>query len=130
MTSYWLFAKHCLPTFLGQHEGTIINIGSIQAQQSQAGVVAYAAAKGAIASMTRAMVRASVGMLARVVSDSRSILLFCRYIPHFHLQFHFRRRSGPHHWAAHADFPRTPLLQQKDKTRLKVGLKRCAAGEW
>ena len=60
MTSYWLFAKHCLPTFLTQQEGTIINIGSVQGQQSQAGVVAYAAAKGAVASMTRAMVRRPV----------------------------------------------------------------------
>lgn len=54
-TSYFLFSKYCIPHFLANGGGTIINIGATRRQQSKPGTVASAAAKGAIESMTRAM---------------------------------------------------------------------------
>ena len=65
LKSYFLMAKHALLSgMLEVNEGmeggcggggAIINIGSVQGQQSQVGIPAYAASKGAIASLTRQM---------------------------------------------------------------------------
>ena len=54
--SYFLMAKHVIPGMLEQNKGgAIINIGSVQGRQSQVGIPAYAASKGAVASLTRQM---------------------------------------------------------------------------
>lgn len=56
LTAAFLFSKHCLRTaFLPQQRGTIVHIGSVQGLQSQNGVVAYSASKGALMAMTRTM---------------------------------------------------------------------------
>lgn len=64
--SYFLFSKYCLPKMLSRCQqqqeeegsrsggsGVIINIASVQGLQSQKGIPAYAASKGAILSFTR-----------------------------------------------------------------------------
>ena len=54
--SYFLMAKHVIPGMLEQNRGgAIINVGSVQGRQSQVGIPAYAASKGAVASLTRQM---------------------------------------------------------------------------
>jgi NAD(P)-dependent dehydrogenase (short-subunit alcohol dehydrogenase family) len=53
--SMFLLAKHAIPLMRRGGGGSIVNISSVQATASQRNVVAYAASKGAIAPMTRAM---------------------------------------------------------------------------
>jgi len=55
LKSYFLMSKHVLPGMLEARKGVIINIGSVQGCQSQVGIPAYAASKGAINSLTRQM---------------------------------------------------------------------------
>lgn len=55
LKSYFLMAKYCLPGMLEAGQGVVINIGSVQGRQSQVGIPAYAASKGAVASLTRQM---------------------------------------------------------------------------
>eukprot|EP01125_Pyxidicula_operculata_P005359 TRINITY_DN191_c1_g2_i10.p1 TRINITY_DN191_c1_g2~~TRINITY_DN191_c1_g2_i10.p1 ORF type:complete len:262 (-),score=42.34 TRINITY_DN191_c1_g2_i10:1019-1804(-) len=55
LKSFFRMSKEVIPHFLSQGEGCIINIGSIQAIQSQKCVGAYAASKGGIVALTRAM---------------------------------------------------------------------------
>jgi len=68
LKSYFLMAKHSLLSGMlgsaaaaggggggGGGGGAIINIGSVQGRQSQVGIPAYAASKGAVASLTRQM---------------------------------------------------------------------------
>ena len=52
--SMFLTAKHAAPTMIAQKSGSIVNISSVQSLMSQKTVVAYAASKGAINSLTRA----------------------------------------------------------------------------
>ncbi len=53
--SMFLMAKHAVPLMRTNGAGAIVNIASVQALASQQNVVAYAASKGAIVAMTRAM---------------------------------------------------------------------------
>ena len=55
LKSYFLMAKHSLPSMLESKAGVIINIGSVQGSQSQVGIPAYASSKGAVLSLTRQM---------------------------------------------------------------------------
>jgi NAD(P)-dependent dehydrogenase (short-subunit alcohol dehydrogenase family) len=52
--SMFLTAKHVAPIMIAQKSGSIVNISSVQSLMSQKTVVAYAASKGAINSLTRA----------------------------------------------------------------------------
>ena len=52
--SMFLTAKHAAPMMIAQKSGSIVNISSVQSLMSQKTVVAYAASKGAINSLTRA----------------------------------------------------------------------------
>jgi NAD(P)-dependent dehydrogenase (short-subunit alcohol dehydrogenase family) len=51
----FLASKYAVPEMTRRGGGSIINIASVQAYASQAGVAAYTASKGAIVSLTRAM---------------------------------------------------------------------------
>jgi len=55
LKSIFLMSKHILPLMLEAGGGSIVNMSSIQALATQADVFAYAATKGAVLSMTRAM---------------------------------------------------------------------------
>ena len=52
--SMFFTAKHVAPTMIKQRSGSIVNISSVQSTNSQKTVVAYAASKGAINTLTRA----------------------------------------------------------------------------
>lgn len=51
----FLASKYAVPEMAKRGGGSIINIASVQAYASQAGVAAYTASKGAIVALTRAM---------------------------------------------------------------------------
>lgn len=53
LTSYFVFSKLLLPGMMSKGRGSIINISSVQASQTQPGIPAYAAAKGGVSSLTR-----------------------------------------------------------------------------
>jgi NAD(P)-dependent dehydrogenase (short-subunit alcohol dehydrogenase family) len=53
--SMFLTAKHVAPIMISQKSGSIVNISSVQSLMSQKTVVAYAASKGAINALTRAI---------------------------------------------------------------------------
>jgi NAD(P)-dependent dehydrogenase (short-subunit alcohol dehydrogenase family) len=55
VTSIFLFAKHLVPLMRAAGGGSIVNVSSVQAFVTQTEVVAYAASKGAINAMTRAI---------------------------------------------------------------------------
>jgi NAD(P)-dependent dehydrogenase (short-subunit alcohol dehydrogenase family) len=55
VTSIFLFAKHLVPLLRAAGGGSIVNVSSVQAFVTQTDVVAYAASKGAINAMTRAI---------------------------------------------------------------------------
>jgi NAD(P)-dependent dehydrogenase (short-subunit alcohol dehydrogenase family) len=55
LKSYFLMSKYALPAIRRRGGGAIINTASVQGLQSQKGVPAYAASKGAILSLTRQM---------------------------------------------------------------------------
>ncbi len=55
VTSIFLFAKHLVPLMRAVGGGSIVNISSVQAFVTQTDVVAYAASKGAINALTRAI---------------------------------------------------------------------------
>jgi NAD(P)-dependent dehydrogenase (short-subunit alcohol dehydrogenase family) len=55
VTSIFLFAKHLVPLMRAAGGGSIVNISSVQAFVTQTDVVAYAASKGAINALTRAI---------------------------------------------------------------------------
>ena len=69
LTSYFLFAKHCLPHLL-RARGVIINMASVQGRQSQPGIPAYAASKGGVLSLTRQLAVDYAPRGVRVVSVS------------------------------------------------------------
>lgn len=53
--SMFLTAKHFTPLLIANGGGAIVNVSSVQSLVTQRGVVAYAASKGAINSLTRAL---------------------------------------------------------------------------
>ncbi|MHA6617718.1 SDR family NAD(P)-dependent oxidoreductase [Pseudonocardia sp. DLS-67] len=55
VTSIFLFAKHLVPLMRAAGGGSIVNVSSVQAFVAQTDVVAYAASKGAINALTRAI---------------------------------------------------------------------------
>src|SRR5690606_32057234 len=55
VTSIFLFAKHLVPLMRQAGGGSIVNVSSVQAFVTQTDVVAYAASKGAINALTRAI---------------------------------------------------------------------------
>jgi NAD(P)-dependent dehydrogenase (short-subunit alcohol dehydrogenase family) len=50
----YLAARHAIPAMLRRGGGSVVNVASVQATATQAGVAAYSASKGAIVSLTRA----------------------------------------------------------------------------
>jgi NAD(P)-dependent dehydrogenase (short-subunit alcohol dehydrogenase family) len=64
LTGMMLCAKHCVPE-LRQRQGTIVNIASTRALQSEAQTEAYAASKGGIVALTHALA-ISLGPQVRV----------------------------------------------------------------
>jgi len=55
LTAMFLLAKHIVPLLRASGGGSIVNMSSIQGLATQQDVAAYAATKGAVLSMTRAM---------------------------------------------------------------------------
>jgi NAD(P)-dependent dehydrogenase (short-subunit alcohol dehydrogenase family) len=55
VTGIFLFAKHLVPLMRAAGGGSIVNVSSVQAFVTQTDVVAYAASKGAINALTRAI---------------------------------------------------------------------------
>jgi len=51
----FLLSKHAIPHMVANGGGSVVNMSSIQALATQAGVAAYAATKGAVLSLTRVM---------------------------------------------------------------------------
>lgn len=64
LTGPMLLAKHCAP-YLRAHGGSIVNLASTRARQSEADTEAYAASKGAIIALTHALA-ISLGPQVRV----------------------------------------------------------------
>jgi NAD(P)-dependent dehydrogenase (short-subunit alcohol dehydrogenase family) len=55
LKAIFLLSKHVVPLMIPNGGGSIVNMSSIQALATQAGVAAYAATKGAVLSLTRVM---------------------------------------------------------------------------
>jgi len=55
LKAIFLLSKHVVPHLIANGGGSIVNISSVQALATQAGVAAYAATKGAVLSLTRVM---------------------------------------------------------------------------
>src|SRR5262249_24442681 len=55
LKAIFLLSKHLVPPMVAAGGGSIVNISSVQALATQAGVAAYAATKGAVLSLTRVM---------------------------------------------------------------------------
>ena len=55
LKAIYLLSKHVVPLMIANGGGSIVNISSVQALATQAGVAAYAATKGAVLSLTRVM---------------------------------------------------------------------------
>lgn len=55
LKAIYLLSKHVVPHMIANGGGSIVNMSSIQALATQAGVAAYAATKGAVISLTRVM---------------------------------------------------------------------------
>jgi len=55
LKAIFLLSKHVIPLMIAHGSGSVVNMSSIQALASQAGVAAYAATKGAVLSLTRVM---------------------------------------------------------------------------
>ena len=70
LTSQFLFSKYTIPHMLQHGEGSIVNMGSVQGLQSQAGIPGYAASKGGVLSLTRqlAMEYASHGIRVNAIN--------------------------------------------------------------
>jgi NAD(P)-dependent dehydrogenase (short-subunit alcohol dehydrogenase family) len=51
----FLLSKHVIPLMAANGGGSVVNMSSVQALATQAGVAAYAATKGAVLSLTRVM---------------------------------------------------------------------------
>ncbi len=55
LRGHWLMSKKVLPHMMGRKKGSIVHIASVHAWQTRPAFTLYAAAKGGIVSMTRAM---------------------------------------------------------------------------
>jgi len=55
LTTVFLLSKHVVPLMVAGGGGSVVNMSSVQAIATQREVAAYAATKGAVVSMTRAM---------------------------------------------------------------------------
>ena len=55
LKSMFLTAKYCVPELRRRRGGAIVNVASVQAFATQAGVVAYAASKGGVVALTKAI---------------------------------------------------------------------------
>jgi len=55
LKSMFLTAKHCVPELRRRGGGAIINVASVQAFAAQGSVVAYAASKGGVVALTKAI---------------------------------------------------------------------------
>lgn len=55
LKTVYLLSHHCLPVMAQAGGGSVVNISSIQALATQTSVAAYAASKGAVISLSRAM---------------------------------------------------------------------------
>ena len=55
LKAIFLLSKHVIPHMVKNRAGSVVNMSSIQALATQAGVAAYAATKGAVLSLTRVM---------------------------------------------------------------------------
>jgi NAD(P)-dependent dehydrogenase (short-subunit alcohol dehydrogenase family) len=55
LKAIFLLSKHVVPLMIANGGGSVVNMSSIQALATQAGVAAYAATKGAVLSLTRVM---------------------------------------------------------------------------
>ena len=55
LKAIFLLSKHVIPHMVANGSGSVVNMSSIQALATQAGVAAYAASKGAVLSLTRVM---------------------------------------------------------------------------
>ena len=55
LKAIFLLSKHVIPHMVAGGGGAVVNISSVQALATQAGVAAYAATKGAVLSLTRVM---------------------------------------------------------------------------
>ena len=55
LKAIFLLSKHVIPLMIANGGGSVVNISSVQALATQAGVAAYAATKGAVLSLTRVM---------------------------------------------------------------------------
>lgn len=55
LKAIFLLSKHVIPLMIANGGGSVVNMSSIQAIATQAGVAAYAATKGAVLSLTRVM---------------------------------------------------------------------------
>ena len=55
LKAIFLLSKHVIPLMVAAGGGSVVNVSSVQALATQAGVAAYAAAKGAVLSLTRVM---------------------------------------------------------------------------
>ena len=55
LKAIFLLSKYVVPLMVANGGGSIVNMSSVQALATQAGVAAYAATKGAVLSLTRAM---------------------------------------------------------------------------
>jgi len=55
LTGMFLMAKHAMPALEASGAGAVVNVASVQAFAAQRGVAAYAASKGGVVALTRAM---------------------------------------------------------------------------
>ena len=55
LKAIFLLSKHVIPHMIENGSGSVVNMSSVQALATQAGVAAYAATKGAVLSLTRVM---------------------------------------------------------------------------
>lgn len=55
LKAIFLLSKHVIPYMIANGSGSVVNMSSVQALATQAGVAAYAATKGAVLSLTRVM---------------------------------------------------------------------------
>ena len=55
LKAIFLLSKHVIPHMIAGGGGSVVNMSSVQALATQAGVAAYAATKGAVLSLTRVM---------------------------------------------------------------------------
>jgi meso-butanediol dehydrogenase / (S,S)-butanediol dehydrogenase / diacetyl reductase len=55
LKAIFLLSKHVIPHMRAHGSGAVVNMSSVQALATQAGVAAYAATKGAVLSLTRVM---------------------------------------------------------------------------